>query len=219
MNKPNYYAIIPAEVRYSDLKPNAKLLYGEITCLTNKHGYCFATNIYFAELYDVSKNTISLWVKDLKQKGFISVEMIYGNNKQIKERRICIIKNRGIIKNDAIPKNDEHPIIKNGEDNIINNNTINIYIREMQFGAQVSDLSGELQMPIDMANEFLNYWNESNNAKNPKMKFELERTWDLRKRMIRWMSNSKKWNKTNPKKSLNTSVDNYLKAKQKLMGL
>ena len=28
---PNYYAIIPANVRYADLKPNAKLLYGEIT--------------------------------------------------------------------------------------------------------------------------------------------------------------------------------------------
>ena len=35
--KPRYYAIIPANVRYSDLKPNAKLLYGEITALSNKH--------------------------------------------------------------------------------------------------------------------------------------------------------------------------------------
>ena len=48
---PNYYAIIPSNVRYSDLKPNAKLLYGEITALSNKHGFCFASNKYFANLY------------------------------------------------------------------------------------------------------------------------------------------------------------------------
>ena len=60
MNRPSYYSIIPARVRYSDLKPNAKLLYGEISSLTHKEGYCYAQNKYFAELYNVSKNTISL---------------------------------------------------------------------------------------------------------------------------------------------------------------
>ena len=47
----SYYAIIPANVRYdNELTEKAKLLYGEITCLSNKEGYCFALNNYFAIL-------------------------------------------------------------------------------------------------------------------------------------------------------------------------
>ena len=47
--RPNYYAIIPADVRYDKrLKPIERLLYGEITCLSNKEGYCFASSNYFA---------------------------------------------------------------------------------------------------------------------------------------------------------------------------
>lgn len=75
---PNFYAIIPANVRYDkELCPNAKLLYGEITSLCNKEGYCWATNSYFAELYNVSTKSISLWVKQLVEKGYIKSTLIY----------------------------------------------------------------------------------------------------------------------------------------------
>ena len=49
---PNYYAIIPATVRYDNrLKSAEKLIYSEITALANKNGYCFAKNKYFTELF------------------------------------------------------------------------------------------------------------------------------------------------------------------------
>lgn len=76
MSKPNpsYYAIVPATVRYDeDLVPNAKLLYGEITALTNSTGTCTASNRYFAKLYGVTIGTVSAWINALLFKGYIDV--------------------------------------------------------------------------------------------------------------------------------------------------
>ena len=71
---PNVYAVIPAVVRYDrDLRPNAKLLYGEITALTNFKGYCYATNDYFARLYSLSKKTVGELIAQLEKKGLIEV--------------------------------------------------------------------------------------------------------------------------------------------------
>ena len=94
--KPSYYAIIPANVRYSDLKPNAKLLYGEITALSNKHGFCFASNNYFAELYNVNKNTISSWISELNKKGFITVKIERDLRNVITKRCIGILRNANL---------------------------------------------------------------------------------------------------------------------------
>ena len=77
-DKPSYYAIIPANVRYDKrLTDKAKLLYGEITCLTNKTGECWASNQYFADLYGVSKQTISNTISLLIKYGYITSELIY----------------------------------------------------------------------------------------------------------------------------------------------
>lgn len=74
--KPNYYAVIPSYVRYcKELESSAKLLYGELTALSNLHGYCWASNEYFANLYDVDTRTIQRWLETLKKNGFIEVEI------------------------------------------------------------------------------------------------------------------------------------------------
>ena len=93
MNKPSFYAIIPASVRYDDtLCPNAKLLYGEITALCNKEGRCWAGNAYFANLYGVSKVSISKWVRQLVDAGFIQSEIQYAEgSKEILNRYITLI--------------------------------------------------------------------------------------------------------------------------------
>ena len=92
--KPNYYAIIPADVRYDkDLKAIEKLLYGEITTLTYQTGECWASNNYFAKLYNIYPTTISKYINHLKDKGYIQIRMDYvGNSKEIEKRIICIVQ-------------------------------------------------------------------------------------------------------------------------------
>lgn len=83
-NKPNFYAIIPANVRYDkDLSPNAKLLYGEITSLCNEKGYCWANNRYFMELYNISDRQIRNLLKQLSDKNYINIELINNTNRRI----------------------------------------------------------------------------------------------------------------------------------------
>ena len=82
--KINYYAIIPATIRYStELKANEKLLYGEITALANKYGYCYAQNRYFASLYNVNIETVSRWLSHLQELGFIKIEIKRNEKKEI----------------------------------------------------------------------------------------------------------------------------------------
>ena len=91
--KPKYYAVIPASVRYNEnINSSQKIFYSEITALTQKTGECWASNNYFASLYKVSPGSISNWVKKLEKEGLISVEYIK-NGKEIEKR---IIKLGGI---------------------------------------------------------------------------------------------------------------------------
>ena len=82
-----YWAVIPSDVRYDpELKPNAKLLYGELNALSDKHGYCWATNEYFANLYGLSVGTISRLISQLEKRGYIRCEM--ASTEKGSERRI-----------------------------------------------------------------------------------------------------------------------------------
>lgn len=117
-NKKSYYAIIPATVRYDKrLKLLSRMLYGEISALCNEKGYCWANNRYFAELYDVSITTISSCINQLKEFGYIDIEIIYKEGtKEILNRYLKIIT-------DPMKENLNTPMKENLQDNntIINN--------------------------------------------------------------------------------------------------
>lgn len=72
--KPAFWAVLPAAVRYDEeLPPNAKLLYAEISALTDQRGYCYASNEYFMRLYSLSERTIRRLISELARLGYISI--------------------------------------------------------------------------------------------------------------------------------------------------
>lgn len=125
----SYYAIIPAYIRYNkELKFAERLMYGEITALSNKEGYCFASNRYFAELYGVSISTISRWISHLAELGSLHIEMIRNEKNEIIERRIYVV-DTPYTQNNQYPyvQNSTYPIRKKSKDNIININMLDSF--------------------------------------------------------------------------------------------
>ena len=121
--KKSYYAIIPAFVRYDqNLTANAKLLYGEITALCNDKGFCFARNKYFADLYGVSNVSISKWINQLKDYGYIKIKMIYKqDSKEIESREMYITNFNEVLKKSSGGIKEK---LKDNIYNNINNNTL-----------------------------------------------------------------------------------------------
>jgi hypothetical protein len=117
--KKGYYAIIPAFVRYdTDLTPNAKLLYGEITALCNENGYCWAKNEYFSNLYGVSETSVSNWIACLIKKGYLERELIYKEGTKEVEKRLLKVSPFSGQKNlDRCPRKLDEGGQKNFKDN------------------------------------------------------------------------------------------------------
>ena len=134
--EPSYYAIIPADVRYDKkLSANAKLLYGEITALSNKKGYCWASNRHFAELYQVKAETISRWVSNLKTQKYIKIKIVKkkGNQRQI--RLVCATntycqKSQEVLTKNAIAIDEK--VKHNSKGNSKKNNKTNTLVHSAQ---------------------------------------------------------------------------------------
>ena len=89
--RPNYFAVIPADVRYDKtLSASEKLFYAEIVALTHKDGRCWASRKYFADLYGVDERTISRWTTKLAERGYIEVRVIRNAQKAILRRNIAL---------------------------------------------------------------------------------------------------------------------------------
>src|SRR5690554_5058339 len=159
-SKPNYYSIIPAPVRYDkNLKANEKLLYGEITSLSNKEGYCWASNSYFSKLYGVTKQTVSRWINSLEKNGYIKTEI----DKPCGNKRRMYITEKFI----GIKQKNNTPIAENvNTPNPASTEHDNYYTNN--FEPNITSINNKTNNKIN-----------KNNNNNPKLKIPYQKIKDL----------------------------------------
>jgi hypothetical protein len=89
---PGYYAVIPATVLFDASLPHgARLLYGLISSLSRKTGFCWASNLYLSELYGNDERTISNWIARLQKAGHVYAHFKYfPGSKKIQKRLIFL---------------------------------------------------------------------------------------------------------------------------------
>lgn len=104
--------------------PNAKLLYGEITALCNEKGYCWASNDYFADLYNVKKETISRWVSDLEKFGYIRRSIVFKEGTKQIINRYIFLNQEGIDEKINTPIDEK---VKDNNTSINNTNNTNVH--------------------------------------------------------------------------------------------
>lgn len=112
INKPNYFAVIPATILFDkELSPIEKLLFAHISVLSEKDWYCFASNSYLWEQIRRSSSHVSKILSKIQKKWYISIF-------QDDTKRLIYIE-IGVVKNDkggcqkwqgGVVKNDKHNI-------------------------------------------------------------------------------------------------------------
>lgn len=173
--KPNYWGIMGANVRYNDkLSSSQKIMYVEITALSNEHGYSWATNSYFARLYNVTTKTVSSWIKTLEKEGLIRIEYDWGKGKQVQQRRMYPVQmppvgyaQKGVGGMEENVKGGMHKKVK---DNNINTNNINrigseTFIPSLDEVIEYFDKNGYTK---EHATKMYNFYNASITSKNQK---------------------------------------------------
>jgi hypothetical protein len=203
IERPNYYAILSAEVRYDNrLKPNVKLLYAEITALCNMNKECYASNKYFSELYNKSKGTISGWISDLVNYGYIKVRYTYKQGtKEIEYRYIRILKGGVSEKsNTLLSKNLQ-------SNNTINNNT---------------SINNKGRFIVPVLSDINNYCKQRKNNIDPLAFYDFyeSKNWYIGKNKMKdWKAAIRTWerrDKKNPTSKIDSQLSEYLKGKNLL---
>ena len=89
-------------------------------------------------------------------------------------------------------KQDTNKSLPNTNNNVNNENK---EIRESKFNIRVKEIFDEKHPACadQVYADFCNYWTESNIG-GTKMKFEMQKTFDISRRLAKWIQNSKDWN-------------------------
>tara|TARA_R100000152_G_C6781427_1_gene215892 strand:+ start:2249 stop:2908 length:660 start_codon:yes stop_codon:yes gene_type:complete len=152
-------------------------------------GWFYNTSKNIEQDTTLSRHKQSVAIKNLIKEGFIKTDLrgvpATLHFKIMENKIVNFLKTR-------IEKNTKLDVKKlktnNNKEIKITNKDISIRLKKFEEQVFNSNLSSEL------CQEFVDYWTETNSS-GKKMKFEMQKTFDVKRRLARWVKNSKLWNK------------------------
>lgn len=206
---------IPKEIWLSkDLTTQEKLFLVEIDSLDNEEG-CTAGNQYFADFFEISTTRVSLVIKSLITKGYITSKMVYKeNSKQISHRVLKVEmstqeKLRGVFNKSYrgyLTKVKGGIEQKLKDNNIINNNiNNNIY-------NSVSNETGSKKFKKPTLEEVKVYCFERNNNVDAEnfINFYESKGWKVGKSPMKdWKACIRTWEKNSKPKQQQVQTDSW----------
>ena len=140
-------------------------------------------------------------IKNLKDLGIIETKVVGIPAKQ----HFKIIENKLLSYFNTSCEESAKLVVKKTQ--TINKNNNNISNRRDKFVFEVLTFDYE----ESILNGFIDYWTEPNKS-NTKMKYELNKTWETKRRLKTWANNQKKWDK--PKTKTMSKLDAQINAWQ-----
>jgi len=172
---------IPKEIwQMNDLNLTEKCFLAVIVSFSTNGNECSASNSYFANLFGITKNRASIILSTLYAKKHIGISIFRDTLTSQIVRRVCVPTNKGISENSeviikSIIKKDNKESIEKIQSEFLT--SLNPFISD--FGQKT-------------VNDFFKYWSEPNKSKT-KIRYQLEKTWDSKRRLEKWKENEKKF--------------------------
>ena len=161
--------------------------------------FIIGESVTYDELPDVIKNKMK-HIKGEDQYFIPSfIDFQYGELKEHSKPHKSVIKR--LTEKNLL--NGIHTIKDKDKDQLIDK-VKNKESRESDFKKEVMIISKHIDKPTfekKTLNEFILYWTESN-RNGKKMKFEMQKTFDIKRRLARWVKNNEEWSFTSRSKSL-----------------
>ena len=209
IQKSGNYSIISNEIlKRKDLSLKSKGLLTLILSLPDK--WELSVNGLVAIVKE-SKNTVYSILKELNGFGYVE-------RKKIIDSQGRIVKWDLIVYEEPLTNNPDtkKPHVDNCTQIKTNTKLITKVIKHNKESFAILVFESGI-LTKEESNSFIDYWTESN-AKN-KMRWEMEKTWDLNLRIKRWKRTTKTGNNSNTQSKIHQQLSSHEEAKQLLKNM
>lgn len=101
----------PAILSTNELSANEKLLWGRINGLTNKRGFCFATNGWLSSQLGLSDRTAEGLINNMIDKGFLKRLFVYKKGEEeIILEKYDKVKGMKLVERRLFPLRSQNPV-------------------------------------------------------------------------------------------------------------